>query len=337
MEYSFNINHATKYGTEEAIMIKNFAFWIKKNKANRTHLYEGRTWTFNSVRAFNELYPFWSEKQIRRILDSLITQNVLIKEQKNEAGSLRTNWYAFVNENEFITEVKPSGNDTPAEDEVKKEDVKVESQPEKNLHAADYSVSKTENSFAQKDESVEKPFAQTVNSFDQMGESKQEPFAQTDKPIAQKGEPFAQTGETLTYNNPNNKTSCSSSEENNDGNDKDFELKVRNLFITHFDRDPNFAEQEEVRKIILTDTNGYTPEDNYNLMRNAFYNALLGDEKKRTVRYVLASFKGMKHDERMKKEREKKVEETRNKYSRPRQVWNPQKDSDWVNMKNKLR
>ena len=34
MEYSFNIHIAKKYGVDEAIMIKNFQFWILKNEAS---------------------------------------------------------------------------------------------------------------------------------------------------------------------------------------------------------------------------------------------------------------------------------------------------------------
>lgn len=98
MEYSFDIEEAQKYGVDEAIMLKNFKFWIMKNKANNKNLNDNRTWTFNSHKAFCELFPFWTEKQIRRILKSLIDKKVLITGNYNKIGYDRTLWYAFMDE-----------------------------------------------------------------------------------------------------------------------------------------------------------------------------------------------------------------------------------------------
>ena len=98
MEYSFDINVAKKYGVDEAIMIKNFQYWIMKNKASGKHFYDGRTWTYNSTKAFIDLFPFWKEYQIRRVLDSLIKQGIIIIGNYNKNAYDRTLWYAFANE-----------------------------------------------------------------------------------------------------------------------------------------------------------------------------------------------------------------------------------------------
>jgi hypothetical protein len=98
MNYSFDIKDAEKYGVNEAIMINNFKFWIIKNYANNKHYYEGRTWTYNSMNALSELFPFWSVRQIRYTLESLIKQDVLITGNFNEDKRDRTLWYAFQNE-----------------------------------------------------------------------------------------------------------------------------------------------------------------------------------------------------------------------------------------------
>jgi hypothetical protein len=102
MNHSFNIHIAKKYGLEEAIMIGNFQHWITKNIANERHLYEGRTWTYNSVKAYAVLYPYWTEKQVRRILDSLVSKGVLLKGSFNKNPYLRTAWYSFVDESLFL-------------------------------------------------------------------------------------------------------------------------------------------------------------------------------------------------------------------------------------------
>lgn len=102
MEHSFDIYHAQHYGLNEAIMIKNFQFWINKNKANGSHQYDERTWTYNSVKAFEELFPYLKPSQIRRCLESLVEQGVLIKGEYNKNPYDRTSWFAFNNESTFL-------------------------------------------------------------------------------------------------------------------------------------------------------------------------------------------------------------------------------------------
>ena len=107
MEYSFDIKVAEKYGVDEAIMIKNFQFWIMKNKASKKHSYDGRTWTYNSAEEYTIFFPFWSAKQIRRILSSLISQGIIITGNYNKVRYDQTLWYAFDDESEFLSEISP--------------------------------------------------------------------------------------------------------------------------------------------------------------------------------------------------------------------------------------
>ena len=102
MDYSFDVRHAQQYGVDEAIMIKNFQFWIMKNKANGKNQHDGKTWTYNSVEAYRKLFPFWKSTQIRRILESLIRQEVLVTGNYNTVKYDRTLWYAFKSESTFI-------------------------------------------------------------------------------------------------------------------------------------------------------------------------------------------------------------------------------------------
>ena len=72
MTYHFDIEHAQKYGVDEAIMLNNIIFWLRSNFARGCNIHDGKPWTYNSARSFALLFPFWNEKKIRRILDSLI-------------------------------------------------------------------------------------------------------------------------------------------------------------------------------------------------------------------------------------------------------------------------
>ena len=95
MEHNFNIEVARLYGIEEAILVHNLFFWIKKNVANGKHYYDGRCWTYNSAKAFAEYFPYLSDTKIYRVLSSLEEKGFIVKGNYNTDRSDRTKWYAF--------------------------------------------------------------------------------------------------------------------------------------------------------------------------------------------------------------------------------------------------
>ena len=95
MTYSFDTELAQKLGVNEAILLQNIVFWLLKNKANNSNYYDGRYWTYNSHKAFKELFPFWTENQIRRILESLFEKGVILKGDYNSSPYDKTKWYAL--------------------------------------------------------------------------------------------------------------------------------------------------------------------------------------------------------------------------------------------------
>ena len=102
MNHSFDTQTAAEYGVFEAIMIENLKHWIAKNKANEKHFYEGRTWTYNSVKAFSIIFHYLTPKQIRTSLENLRTRGVIIAGNFNENKYDQTKWYAFVDEDRWI-------------------------------------------------------------------------------------------------------------------------------------------------------------------------------------------------------------------------------------------
>jgi len=98
----FSVDHAVRYGVSEAVIIQNLQFWIVRNRANGENFREGRTWTYNSVKAFSDLFPYMSPKQIRGALERLVEKGVLVTANHNESGRDRTLWYAFADEGHFL-------------------------------------------------------------------------------------------------------------------------------------------------------------------------------------------------------------------------------------------
>jgi hypothetical protein len=110
MVHSFNIEHAAAYGIPEAIFINYFQFWLVKNRANGTHFHDGRTWTYNSVKAFGIQFPYLTGDQIRRALDSLEKKHgVLVTGFHHKEKGKRDKWYAFADEAIFLPDLTHLG------------------------------------------------------------------------------------------------------------------------------------------------------------------------------------------------------------------------------------
>ena len=105
MEHSFDITVAKEYGVIEAVFIKHFQFWIIKNKANGNHYHDGRTWTFNSMKAFGDIFPYLSTQTIRTTLKHLIEKNVITTGNYHLDQTKRALWYAFVDEDYWVQQI----------------------------------------------------------------------------------------------------------------------------------------------------------------------------------------------------------------------------------------
>lgn len=95
MQHSFDVELAIQYGIKEAILLNHLYFWIEKNKANNVHYYDNHYWTYNSIKAFKELFPYMSERQINNSLNKLKEQGLIITGNYNKSTYDRTTWYAF--------------------------------------------------------------------------------------------------------------------------------------------------------------------------------------------------------------------------------------------------
>lgn len=95
MDFSFNNEFAIKYGVNEAIFCQNLYFWIRKNRANRKHFYDGHYWTYNSVSAYTELFEFWTKRQIETVISNCFKKGLIIKGNYNDTPYDRTAWYAL--------------------------------------------------------------------------------------------------------------------------------------------------------------------------------------------------------------------------------------------------
>lgn len=118
--HSFDIALATELeDVNLAILIHHFQFWILINKRQGINLHEGHTWTYQTIKKITAWFPYWSTKQVERLLNKAISLNILKKGNYNKTRFDQTVWYCFVDEERFSIsrfremEISKSGNPTP--------------------------------------------------------------------------------------------------------------------------------------------------------------------------------------------------------------------------------
>lgn len=93
---------AAKYGVDEAVFLFNIRHWIEKDKTNDSSYHKHkdadgiqRFWVFYSRKKLTELFVFWTEKQIRRIIKNLEKKKAILSGCFNRKKYDKTKWYTL--------------------------------------------------------------------------------------------------------------------------------------------------------------------------------------------------------------------------------------------------
>ena len=84
---------AAAYGLEEAIFLHSLMFWYRTNRGNGQNFHDGRWWTYNSVKTFEGIFPWWTGAQIRRIIARCREKGAMLAGNYNKDQRDRTAWY----------------------------------------------------------------------------------------------------------------------------------------------------------------------------------------------------------------------------------------------------
>jgi len=101
---------------ECAILFYNLTHWIAYNQANRKNYYDGCYWTYNSARAYSELFPYMHQRNIARYLKKLEDFGYIKSAKYNPDNRNKTKWYAIgqngtiFNQNDIKTPNLPAEN-----------------------------------------------------------------------------------------------------------------------------------------------------------------------------------------------------------------------------------
>ena len=93
-DHHFNVEVAKECGVNASILFTNIYFWVEHNRANGANFHDGAYWTFNSMKAFSELFPYLSQKQINTALKKLEDEKLIATGNYNKLPFDRTKWYS---------------------------------------------------------------------------------------------------------------------------------------------------------------------------------------------------------------------------------------------------
>lgn len=97
MKHIFDVDLATEHGIEKAVILENIVYWVRKNEANDTHKGDdGEYYTYNSAKAFAELFPYIKNRRMEELLRQM-EQDGLIKSRNdmNQTTWDKTKWYTI--------------------------------------------------------------------------------------------------------------------------------------------------------------------------------------------------------------------------------------------------
>ena len=103
-KHVFDIEVAQIVGVNAAVLLENIAHWIDHNRANecKNSFHDGRYWTYNSMRAFGELFPYLKPNAVRTALKKLKDADLLLVGNFNKLAYDRTQWYALTEKAEAL-------------------------------------------------------------------------------------------------------------------------------------------------------------------------------------------------------------------------------------------
>lgn len=92
---TFNAKIAVDFNINISIFVQELAQWSFYNLASKRHIHDGYVWTWNSLEAYEKIFPYWSRRQLETLINSAVKMDLVIKGNYNKNKYDRTCWYAL--------------------------------------------------------------------------------------------------------------------------------------------------------------------------------------------------------------------------------------------------
>lgn len=116
-KHILDIGVAQLVGTNAALILENISYWCEHNAANNSNLHDGHYWTYNSTKAFGELFPYMTINVIRASLKKLKDNGLILTGNYNKSAYDRTMWYTLTEKAETMLDVNVH-SDEPNQEEA---------------------------------------------------------------------------------------------------------------------------------------------------------------------------------------------------------------------------
>ena len=120
--HRFSVEAATKYGVACALLLEHIKHWVTENRANGVNRHNGRYWMYKSIKGFSMSYPYFTENQIRRAIEKLRNEGLIITGHFSKGECTRTLWYTLTKKGQALVSAGgsdlasvPNGNGNSAE------------------------------------------------------------------------------------------------------------------------------------------------------------------------------------------------------------------------------
>nr|UVX83595.1 MAG: Replication initiator protein A (RepA) N-terminus [Bacteriophage sp.] len=116
-KHVLDVGVAQLVGTNAALILENISYWCEHNAANNANLHDGHYWTYNSTKAFGELFPYMTINVIRTALKKLKDNGLILTGNFNKSAYDRTTWYTLTEKAEAMLDVNVH-SDEPNQEET---------------------------------------------------------------------------------------------------------------------------------------------------------------------------------------------------------------------------
>jgi hypothetical protein len=118
---------AAKIGLNEAIMLQQIHYWLRKSKNIR----DGKPWIYNTYTEWEKQFPWWSNRTIKRIVDNLRAAGLIETTSKyNKLNIDQTLWYTINYDKLDIQELADSAS-VPESDKMAQSDSATSAESDK--------------------------------------------------------------------------------------------------------------------------------------------------------------------------------------------------------------
>lgn len=94
-DHHFNVLMAKEFGVDVAIFIKNLYFLTQYVMSNNKNFYDNYFWVYNKLSAFQDFLPYYTEKQIRLIINKALKAKLILTGNYNNHKYDQTKWYCL--------------------------------------------------------------------------------------------------------------------------------------------------------------------------------------------------------------------------------------------------